>query len=121
MAKKQTLSNTLKKKAMLKALEECRGIVFRACKKVGIVRSTYYEWIKKDEEFKQAVEDINEISLDLSEESLGRQIDDDNTTATIFHLKTKGRGRGYIEKVDQNITIEKANLPEWMFDDDEES
>ena len=87
MAKRKTLSNTLKKKAMLKALEDSCGIVYRACKKVGIARSTFYEWMKHDEEFNEAVNEINEIQLDKSEESLQRQIANDNTTATIFHLK----------------------------------
>ena len=99
---KTTKSNTLKKKAMIEALTKTLGVVTPACKQVGIARSTFYEWVKNDPEFKAEVQDVEDISLDFSESSLFRQIKNENTTATIFHLKTKGKKRGYIER--QEIT-----------------
>lgn len=97
-----TKSNTLKKKAMLEALTKTLGVVTPACKQVNIARSTFYEWLKNDPDFKAQVQDIEEISVDFMESSLYRQIRNDNTTATIFGLKTKGKKRGYIER--QEIT-----------------
>ena len=44
------------------------------------------------------VEDIENIALDFAESQLHKQIGDGNSTATIFFLKTKGRGRGYVER-----------------------
>ena len=99
---KTTKSNTLKKKAMIEALTKTLGVVTPACKQVGIARSTFDEWVKNDPEFKAEVQDVEDISLDFSESSLFRQIKNENTTATIFHLKTKGKKRGYIER--QEIT-----------------
>ena len=40
------------------------------------------------------------MSIDLSEASLLRQIQNNNTSATIFYLKTKGKNRGYVERTE---------------------
>jgi len=86
------------KKAILEALEKSLGIVTTACKIVGINRGTFYKYINEDPEFKKAVKDIENISLDFAESKLLEQIKANNTAATIFYLKTKGKNRGYIEK-----------------------
>ena len=101
------LSNTnILKKQIIKALEQSLGVVTVACKNVGIARVTFYEWYKKDEEFKTAVDSIEDIALDFAESQLHKQIKDGNVTATIFYLKTKGVKRGYIEKHDHNIHLQ---------------
>lgn len=92
----------INKKRLIEALETSLGVVTTACKKVGIARNTFYEYCKADPEFKQAVDDIENIALDFAESQLHKQIADGNTTATIFYLKTKGKKRGYIER--QEIT-----------------
>lgn len=92
-----TNSDTLKK-SMIEALEKSLGIVTTACKSTGIHRSTHYEWIIKDEAYKSEVESISEITLDFAESQLHKQINEGNTSATIFYLKTKGKKRGYVER-----------------------
>ena len=94
----------LKKGEMIKALVKSLGIVTLACKEVDIERSTHYDWLKVDEEYKQAVEDISDVALDFAESKLHKQIDKEDTTATIFYLKTKGKKRGYIER--QELQVE---------------
>jgi len=89
------------KKAVLESLEKSLGVVTTATKQVGIARSTFYEWMK-DDDFRSAVEDIQNIALDFAESQLHKQIRDGNTSATIFYLKTKGKKRGYVER--QEIT-----------------
>tara|TARA_R110002167_G_scaffold340985_1_gene549115 strand:+ start:346 stop:696 length:351 start_codon:yes stop_codon:yes gene_type:complete len=96
----------LKKEALLQALEKTLGVVTTAVKQVGIARSTFYEWYKDDKEFKDAVDDISNIALDYAESRLHKQIGDDNTTATIFYLKNKGRKRGYWEKQQMDMTTD---------------
>ena len=81
------------KKAILEALEKSLGIVTTACKSVGIGRTTFYGWLKEDEDFKRKVEDISNIALDYAESQLHKQIGDGNSSATIFYLKTKGKNR----------------------------
>ena len=86
------------KKQLLIALEQSLGVVTTACRKVGVGRTTFYEYCKKDEEFKKQVDDIENIALDFVESKLHQQIAENNTTATIFYLKTKGKHRGYVER-----------------------
>lgn len=96
--------NPTRKKAMLEALEKSLGVVTTACKLIGLDRSTHYDWMNKDPEYKQAVENVDNVTLDFAESSLHKQIKDGNTAATIFLLKTKGKKRGYIEKVENQVT-----------------
>ena len=52
------------KKAILEALEKSLGVVTTACKKVSINRSTFYKYLKEDQEFAKQVKDIENIALD---------------------------------------------------------
>lgn len=106
-----TKSNNIKKSAMIEALVETLGIVTIACKKVGIARKTHYEWYKEDEEYKNAVDDVLDVALDFAESMLHKQIQDKDTTATIFYLKTKGKSRGYVEKSEIDHNINLPSLP----------
>jgi len=90
------------KKALLEALEKSLGVVTTACKKVGVGRTTYYDWYNNDSEFKKQVDDLQNVALDMAESQLHKQILDNSVPATIFYLKTKGKKRGYIER--QEIT-----------------
>ena len=85
------------KRATLEALEKSLGVVTTACKSIGLARSTFYEWLKEDS-FKQAVNEIQEVAIDFAESQLHKQIADGNTSATIFYLKTKGKKRGFVER-----------------------
>ena len=115
-----------RKAAMLVALENSIGIVTTAAKAANINPKTHYEWLKKDSEYKEAVEEIENTSLDFAESKLlqlmtGVKIPetkvhvhlnkDGNAVVTktevvkhfvpdnasvIFFLKTKGKGRGYV-------------------------
>ena len=102
------------KKALLKALEKSLGVVTTACKSVGVGRTTYYEWLNNDKKFADAVKDIENVALDFAESHLHKQIQNNNTSATIFYLKTKGKHRGYIERQEINVdgNIE-SKLIEW--------
>jgi hypothetical protein len=110
--------DTLKKK-MIEALERSLGRVTEAAEAINIARSTHYDWMQKDEEYKHAVEAIGEKALDFVESKLFELIDGaqreiiteqgiatlkdtPNPTACIFYLKTKGKKRGYVER--QEVT-----------------
>lgn len=107
--KKDILKNNL-----LEALEQSLGVVTTACKLVGCQRSTYYKYYNADPEFKAAVDELQNMTLDFAESQLHKQIKDGNTTATIFYLKTKGKKRGYVER--QEIQMDgsvESKLIEW--------
>jgi len=103
------------KKALLEALESSLGVVTSACKKVGIGRTTFYNYLNADEEFAKQVKDIENVALDFAESQLHKQIKDGNPSSTIFYLKTKGKKRGYIEKIESEVinkNIDLSNLSE---------
>jgi hypothetical protein len=90
-------SNETKKK-LLEALEASLGVVTTACKKVGVGRTIFYNYLAEDAEFKKAVHDIQNVAIDFAESKLHELIMNGNAPATIFYLKTKGRDRGYVER-----------------------
>lgn len=89
---------------MLKALEKSLGVVTTACKSVGIDRNTHYNWYNSDLGYRKKVDELENITLDFAESQLHKQIQEGNTAATIFLLKCKGKRRGYIERVEHDVT-----------------
>lgn len=87
-----------KKAKLLEFLRETSGIVAYACEKAGISRVTYYNWYKEDPDFAAKADDIQELQIDFAEASLLRKIKNEDTTAIIFYLKTKGKERGYSDR-----------------------
>ena len=83
---------------MIEALTASMGIVTTACHSTGICRTTHYDWLKKDEVYRAAVSDLEDLALDFAESALLKQIKKGEISSTIFYLKTKGKKRGYVEK-----------------------
>jgi len=102
----------LNKKALLIALVAHHGIITYACADVGIARKTFYEYYKTDKEFKIEVDDIDEVVLDLSERQLITNVKEGKEASIFFHLKCKGKKRGYIEK--HSVEMEHKGLPQKM-------
>lgn len=103
-----------KKKLLLQALRKNLGNISKACEAVGCARDTYYEYYNTDPEFRKACEENNEIIIDFVESKLFESINNGDTTATIFFLKTKGKHRGYFqaaETINYNITKEQVTIP----------
>lgn len=94
-----------KKNELLEALVQAKGIVTKACEVVGMPRSTYYLWYNSDEEFKKEADSINDIVLDFAEGKLYELVQEGDTTATIFLLKTRGKRRGYVEKSETDLNV----------------
>lgn len=118
MSEEKEQKDTLKKKAMLKALESSLGVVTTACESVGIKRNSHYRWMNEDEEYRAQVESLTDLAIDFAESKLFELIngahrevstpdgevisikDAPNTSATIFYLKTRGKKRGYVERTE---------------------
>lgn len=88
------------KKRLLQALTGTSGIVAAACRKAGVSRFVFYDWQKKDPEFREKCEDILEMQKDVVEASILRKIQEGDTTMIIFYAKTKMRDRGYSERIE---------------------
>ena len=96
------VSTVKRKKLVLEALEKSLGIISTAADAVGVSRRVVQKWLKNDVKFREAAEDTKDLSLDISESALHKLIKKENVAAVIFHLKTVGKKRGYIEKGDVN-------------------
>lgn len=96
--------NPTLKRAMLEALDKSLGIVSTAAKTAGIDRTTHYNWLKEDPEYKAAVDQIQESVIDFAESHLYKLIKEGNPAANIFYLKTKGKSRGYIERQEVEVS-----------------
>lgn len=87
-----------KKQKFINELKANGGIIYVSCANTGISRQTYYRWKETDEEFAEMVAEVMEAQIDHVESRLMELINSGDTSATIFYLKTKGRGRGWSDK-----------------------
>ncbi len=101
---------TKRQRAFLKHLEESKGIVTTAARAAGIDPSTHYKWLRGDQEYKEAVEKIQDSAGDFVEGKLLELIEKGNVTAVIFYCKTRLKQRGYIERVEQKVNFD-SNTP----------
>jgi hypothetical protein len=98
------------KKLLVKALERSLGIVTPACKEVGVSRETFYRYYREDDDFKKAVDDINEVTLDFAENQLLKKIKEGSERSILFYMKYKARKRGYTDSLD--ITSDGKSITE---------
>ncbi|QTE36108.1 hypothetical protein J3L18_23690 [Mucilaginibacter gossypii] len=91
---KNNKSIAQKKKDVLLHLQECYGIITIACKRAGIGRTMFYEYLK-DPSFKKKVDEINDSYVSYAETRLMDLIRTGDRSAIIFYLKAKGKDRGY--------------------------
>lgn len=106
---KRTERTQVSKEKLLEALEVSLGIVTDACEITGLSRTQHYKWYKEDEEYRKAVDSIDNKFIDFAESHLKKQIENGSTQATTFFLRTRGRKRGYNEK--QEIDVTSGNEP----------
>lgn len=100
---KQTL--TKQQKEFLKAFNQVGGNISMACRQANIKsRTTYYRWLENDE-FRDAVENVNESFIDLAESQLRAAVSRGDMNAVFFLLKTKGKNRGYVERTEQSVSV----------------
>tara|TARA_R100001143_G_C3245688_1_gene81207 strand:+ start:22 stop:387 length:366 start_codon:yes stop_codon:yes gene_type:complete len=99
-----------KKKILIEALENSLGIVATACAKSGISRSSYYKWYHEDEEFREKVDELDNVKLDYVETQLFKNIQHEKEKSIIFYLQHRGHKRGYIQRQNINLTSNEDNI-----------
>lgn len=98
-----------------KAISGSKGMVQVVADRLGCEWHTAKRYIEQYEETKIAFQNENESMIDFAESKLFQAISEEDLTAIIFYLKTKGKNRGYIEKVQSEHSGEitqKTNLSE---------
>ena len=85
---------TYKKIAEVYEKKACN--VSATCAALNISRTMWYRWREKESE---------EGLIDFAETKLMGNIQNGEVTSLIFFLKTKGKGRGYVETVKNEVTL----------------
>jgi len=101
--KREDRRRKIKKKAILAGFFKVTGNISHLCNQVGIYRSTFYGWLKSDPEFAAQIQEEEEALLDYAENCLFMMMADKIPAAVIFYLKTKGKKRGYVERVEEDF------------------
>lgn len=68
-----------------------------ACKRIGIGRRTFYDWLATDEDFASIYADARESKIDWYISRLDEQAEAGNIAAIIYFLKTQAVHRGFSE------------------------
>ena len=94
-------SDTLKKD-FLAAYKSNGGYSYAAAKQVGVRYSTAHYWMTNDDAFKQECQEVKELMLDRAELELYNRATTmkERDACLLFFLKTKGKERGYVERVE---------------------
>lgn len=88
-----------------RAIVKCDGYIGRTAIVLGVNVKTLRKFIQKNQKLQDLIEDVTEATLDLAESRLRDKIILGDTTAILFHLKCKGRQRGWTE--DQSPTADQ--------------
>lgn len=107
----------LKKKLFLEELEKDDfGNIVVVCKKLGIGRTTCWEWRQKDKEFSDRVNELvisgRKSMVGLAEHKLASNISKGKEASIIFALKTLGKDVGYIERKEVTGADGKDIIPD---------
>ena len=93
---------------VIAALQATKGMVYLAAKQLQCNPQTIMNYCKKFPSVEAAKHDARGELLDEAELRLWQAVRRDEAWAISFCLKTLGRSRGYVERVDLSVTIEAA-------------
>ena len=79
--------------------------VTATCAALGISRRAFYDWKKKRAKLAEKLEEVEEGILDFAESKLIEHIQNDDVQSLMFFLRTKGKKRGYVEKTENEVSI----------------
>jgi transposase len=103
---------------VVEAIKGSGGLVSTVASRLGCSRRTVYRYMNRYSTVKEALKEEREKVLDTAEGELVHLIRDrshpGHTTAIIFYLKTIGKGRGYVERVQLEEYLEQEL--EWVMD-----
>ena len=86
---------------IVEALKATGGLVYMAARKLGCNPSTINKRAKTSPEIQAAIDNARGDMLDMAEHELKKAVRGGDMTAIIFTLKTIGKHRGYVERIEQ--------------------
>lgn len=90
------------------AIYEARGMLSIAARKLGTTARTVKGFVDREEICRVAYEEADEMLLDFVEAKLYQKIKAGDIASIIFYLRTKGKRRGYTEKLKDNDESDPA-------------
>uniref|UniRef100_A0A6M3JU03 Uncharacterized protein n=1 Tax=viral metagenome TaxID=1070528 RepID=A0A6M3JU03_9ZZZZ len=88
------------KARIIKALTESSGFITVAAARAGVTYTTMKRYMIEYPTVRIAAQECKERLLDLAESQLLKNIKEGDNTAIIFYLKTQGKHRGYVERIE---------------------
>lgn len=86
------------------ALVAVMGNVSAAARSLGMQRHHLHSIIRKSERLQQVVLDARQSMCDNAESALNRAVINGEAWAVCFTLKTQAKDRGYVERVQQEVS-----------------
>jgi hypothetical protein len=93
---------------IIAAIEHTRGMVYLAAERLGCEADTVYNYAKRYASVREAIARHRGRTTDIAELKLYQAITAGDAWAVQFYLKTQGRDRGYVEKIDVTIQVQQA-------------
>lgn len=91
-------------KQVVAALMETKGLVYLAAKKLGCEPATIHNYAKRYAAVKEALVTARGEVVDVAEAALYKGLLAGEQWAVLFALRTLGKDRGYVERVQQEVT-----------------
>jgi hypothetical protein len=90
-------------KQVIEALKETKGLVYLAAKKLGVDPDTVSNYAKRYPTVKATLVSARGEVVDLAEAKLYQATLGGEQWAVLFTLRTQGKERGYVERVQQEV------------------
>lgn len=114
----KTANERFSVKEVAVALDKAGGFITYTARLLKCSVRTVNRYLNKYPQLGELLRDINEFRLDTSEVQLFQKVQKGDNTAIIFHLKCKGKKRGYIDNAAINYNVgvdpERSNWKEMM-------
>jgi len=105
------------------ALKAARGNITLAAQALGSTRQTIYNYIYRHPSVRDILDESRELMIDNVESVLYKKALEGEAWAVCFFLKTQAKHRGYVERVQQDLsggvqlTVVYSNPPQVDADD----
>jgi hypothetical protein len=91
-------------------LEKDKGNVAAVARRFGVSRGTILNRVNESPTLQKVLADARESMLDNAESVLYKKVLEGSTPELLFFLKTQGRKRGYIERIDHGGEGENGEI-----------
>jgi hypothetical protein len=108
-------TNRYKPKQVIEALQECKGMVSLAAKKLGLSPQAVRDYCARFPDIQAARESSVVELLDAAELTMWNAIQRGDTGAAMFVLRYLGKDRGYVERREEKVTatVQHEHIHVW--------